>query len=422
MVSPRRVVVTGVGLAAGTGMGVEALLGAAREGRSALRALDGRLALVGPRRGARLDLPSKDFGRWFDTKVLRLATMTRQTTLGCLAAGDALQRAGLPPDGQVHPRRGAYLGSSIVPPDFAKQAKAARILSHRPPGEDRGFVLDDARLAEAMKMASAFDFLRALPNMPSSHLSIQAGYQGPACTYLGSDASGLQAIAFAARAIEDGLADVMLGGGAFFPFQEVHLLWQGQRGLWAERDGEVLPYGLGRSGALPGEGAAMFVLEAEDHAVERGARILGEVVGHGQRFATPGEAAEPEVMAGALKAAFPEGAPTWVVPTGLGHHALDVLEAKAYALAFGDALSTSAARTVTEWIGYCGPASGPLQLALGLLAASTDLPPASRVADGACDPLASACAREGRTTGDRTVLASSSSLDGVHAAVALAVR
>jgi len=85
------------------------------------------------------------------------------------------------------------------------------------------------------------------------------------------------------------MASAMIAGGAFCPFQEVHLAWQDERGLWAgTADGDpadsVKPYGQGRSGTLPGEAGALFLFEERDHALERGATILAEVCGFAQRF------------------------------------------------------------------------------------------------------------------------------------------
>lgn len=421
-----RVVVTGVGLASAFGVGREALRSGLEQGTSCLLDLDERLARVPPGAGAVLDLPRKEFRNYFDTRVLRLSTMTRQTTLGCIAAGDLLVDAGCPPNGTEYADKGAYLGSFIVPPDFAKQVKAVRILAHRPDGEDTGYVLDDARLDEAMKMASAFDFLRALPNMPSAHLSIQAGYQGPACTYLGSDSSGLQAMGMAVGAIQSGLATAMIAGGAFFPFQEVHLAWQQARGLWADAGPvaeRVRPYAPGRTGTLPGEGAALVYFEEREAALARGATILAEVVGFGQRFITPGSGDDLDVCVDALRAALPEGSPDWIGALGLGHPELDALEAQAYQRAFGDDLAQSGLVSLVPQVGYCGPAAGPLNLVAALVAASGEASPkrSEVVADDDCSALAQAMGRSGRTGAGSLVLGSSFSLDGVHAALALRV-
>ena len=419
----RRVVVTGIGVTSAFGVGRTSLVAGLESGEPRLTPPPGLLAEVPPGLGGQLDLPRKQYRNYFDPRVLRMSTMTRQTTLGCGACGDLLRDAGCPAEPAEHPDKGAYLGSFIVPPAFKKQFVAMKLLSHRPDGEEAGWVLDDTKLDQAMKKASAFDFLRALPNMPSSHLSIQLGYQGPACTYLGSDSSGMQAIAMAVGAILTGSADAMVAGGAFDPFQEVHLSWQQQRGLWSG-DQRVLPFGEGRTGTLPGEGSALLYLEELEHAKARGATILAEVLGYGQRFVTPGADDEVEVRADALRAALPEGSPDWIGPLGLGHPHLDLLEAQAYARAFGDPLEQAGVVTATAQVGFTGPATGPINLAGALLSALGECSPRRGIdgwIDGDCQPLGGGLERNGRTGDGAVVVGSSFSLDGVHCAVALRV-
>ncbi|MCO4769274.1 MAG: beta-ketoacyl synthase [Deltaproteobacteria bacterium] len=426
MSAPRRVVITGLGVTSPFGVGPAALADGLSAGRDGFAPLEGRLGALPPGVGAKLDLPRKEFKLWFDTRVLRLSTMTRQTQLGCIAAGDLLKSLDMVPDGSKHLDRGAFLGSFIVPPDFAKQVRAIRILSHRPEGEETGFVLDDGRLAEAMKFASAFDFLRALPNMPSSHLSIQTGYQGPACTYLGSDASGMQAIGMAVQVIRSGQATAMIAGAAFSPFQEVHLAWQHKRGLWNTDEGaggdRVRPYST-QAGSLPGEGGAVFYLEEREMAEARGATILAEITGYGQRMIIPDAAGQADVRAEALRAALPDGTPDWVAPSGLGRPDMDRLDDEAHRLAFG-AQSAPAVVAVTPHIGFSGPATGPLGLAAALLTGRGDATPARITvdADPGCATLAGGLARAGRTGAGATAVASSFTVDGVHAAIGVRIE
>jgi nodulation protein E len=421
----RRVVVTALGVTSAFGVGWQSLAEGLTSGRTTFAALEGLLGQVPPGRGALLDLPRKEYKIWFDPRTLRPSTMTRQTTLGCVACGALLQDAGQVPDGTLRADRGAYLGSFIVPPPFKKQFQSVRLLTHRPEGQATGYVLDDAKLAIAMKKASAFDFLRALPNRPSSHLSIQAGFQGPGCTYLGSDASGMQAMVMAVGAIQSGIADGMIAGGAFCPFQEVHLAWQGQRGMWSQ-DGTVRPFAVGRTGTLPGEGAALMYFEEVESAKARGAPILAEVIGFGQRIGLPGGAEEVDVRVDTLRAAFGAGTPDWIGIDGLGQGDLDRLEAQAWVEAFGaDGLGTVAAVSTVPQIGFAGPATGPLNLVAALLAARGDTTP-SRTShdagsDAACSVLAEAMGRTGRTGAGTVVLGSTFSFDGVHAAIALKV-
>jgi len=423
-----RVVVTGLGVASPLGVGRQSFIEGLNSGRSAIEALEGRLSLVAPGAGALVDVPRKEFRNYFDTRLLRLSTMTRQTTLGCIACGTLLEDAGCPPNGKSYPDRGAYLGSFIVPPDFARQAKAAFVMSHRPEDQPRGFVIDDTRLGEAMKMASAFDFLRALPNMPSAHLSIQAGYQGPACTYLGSDSSGLQSMGMAVGAIRMGMASVMIAGGAFCPFQEIHLAWQQERGLWAnsasDAETRIRPYGQGRSGTLPGEAGALFMFEEREHALGRGASILAEVTGFCQRFVPPGEEGDLEVRVDALESALPDGSIDWLAPSGLGHQTLDLLEAQAYEKALGSRMDAAGVVNVVPKMGFAGPAAAPLQLAAALLVArgEAEFTPSPIEADPECGALAAANERRGRVGDGSVILGSSFSIDGVHAALSMRVE
>jgi len=129
--STRSVVVTGVGLATPLGVGREALVEGLAAGGSSFGPLEGLLGKVAPGRGAVLDLPRKRFKEWINTRILRLSTMTRQTTLGCIAASDAASSAGLPvdmvsrnPDDlEKHLDRGCFLGSFIVPPPSRSRSR-----------------------------------------------------------------------------------------------------------------------------------------------------------------------------------------------------------------------------------------------------------------------------------------------------------
>lgn len=104
-----------------------------------------------------------------------------------------------------------------------------------------------------------------LPNMISAHVAMQVSATGPCSTVMSSDAAGVQAIGEAVDWIRCGEADAVLAGGAdcaLYPF--VLAAWT-QAGLHR----------------IPGEGAAVWLLEDRDHALARGAPILAEVLAHG---------------------------------------------------------------------------------------------------------------------------------------------
>ncbi len=286
------VVVTGLGVVIPGGVGLAAFLEFLKGGDRAIHALPpSRAAGLPPGFGG--VVPRESLRGRFDGKLLRTSTMADATLLGVCAAHEALADAGLRYEDGPFPEAGVYIGSSICPPSFDKQARTALGLGER--GEAPGsWWMDDGRLGQALKSQSAFDFLKALPNMVASHLSIQGNLQGPVGTFLGSDASGLQAVGEAWHAIRNGDAEVMLCGAAFSPFQEIHLAWLKHRGLLSSWEGppeeSPLPYGHRGRGMVPAEGAVVLVLEKESRACRRGARSYGRLTGYATRFALPGEA------------------------------------------------------------------------------------------------------------------------------------
>ena len=105
----------------------------------------------------------------------------------------------------------------------------------------------------------------------TAHVAIQVEARGPNSTVMTDWAAGLQAIGEGADWIRAGEADAVLAGGA-----DTGLLphaWAGfeQRGL----------FDVARGGAfVPGEGAAVLLLEEAESARRRGAPVLGEIVAH----------------------------------------------------------------------------------------------------------------------------------------------
>jgi len=98
-------------------------------------------------------------------------------------------------------------------------------------------------------------------------------------------ASGAEAIAVGARMIEDGRADVVIAGGTESPIHQLTMAgFAAMRALSTRNDdpqGASRPYDVDRDGFVMGEGAGALVLESEEHARARGARIYAYVVGAG---------------------------------------------------------------------------------------------------------------------------------------------
>src|SRR5215211_5488435 len=125
--------------------------------------------------------------------------------------------------------------------------------------------------------------LKYLPNMAACHISIAHDARGPNNSIVEGGVSSLLAISEAAAVIERGHADAMLAGGSgsiaefsCLPFRGWdHLTkWRGETAA-ASR-----PFDAGRSGIVAGDGAGVMLLEAREHAEQRGATILARVAGY----------------------------------------------------------------------------------------------------------------------------------------------
>lgn len=131
----------------------------------------------------------------------------------------------------------------------------------------------------------ATNFLMRKPDVAVSLMATSLDCGGPMLSLTSACAAGSQAIGEAFRIIRNGSADVMVAGGGdsqlnfvgFVGFVLIKALSSKYREPWqASR-----PFDRKRNGFVMSEGAGIVVLEDHDHALARGARIIGEVLGYG---------------------------------------------------------------------------------------------------------------------------------------------
>jgi 3-oxoacyl-[acyl-carrier-protein] synthase II len=175
-------------------------------------------------------------------------------------------------------------------------------------------------------------------------LGERLGIDGPTSTIAAACASGNYAIAQARRWIELGLVDVCLAGGveAISPmcranFNNLRAL--SRRTIDVQRASR--PFDKDRDGFVTGEGAAMFVLEAADHARRRGARAYAEVAGFGassDAFHMIIPSSNPAPAASAISSAL--------VDAGVEPQEVDYINAHATSTPVGDPGETRALHAV----------------------------------------------------------------------------
>lgn len=123
-------------------------------------------------------------------------------------------------------------------------------------------------------------------NAANAHISIQLGLGGVSMSHTVACASSAIAIGEAFQRIRSGEAELLVTGGSDAPqAYGVARAWEALRVMATgdERTSSTAcrPFSADRSGLVLGEGGAALVLEEWDHAVARGARIHGEIIGYG---------------------------------------------------------------------------------------------------------------------------------------------
>jgi 3-oxoacyl-[acyl-carrier-protein] synthase II len=120
------------------------------------------------------------------------------------------------------------------------------------------------------------------PNMAACQVSITNGIQGPVMGSVAACAAGTQAFVDALRMLQLGEADAIVTGGTEAGIDPVAVAAFGNMGALSKRNDKPKhasrPFDRDRDGFVFGEGAAVMILETEEHARRRDARIYGELI------------------------------------------------------------------------------------------------------------------------------------------------
>ncbi len=208
--------------------------------------------------------------------------------------------------------------------------------------------------------ASPLDFANSVINAAAGQAAIWFGLTGVNATISSAEASGLQAIAYAADLVASGQVDAVLAGGAEELAPESFLAYARAGRIGAERP---IPFDAARDGFAPAEGAAFVVLESERSARARGARIYGFVLGHG--VASGDGSVERAVRVALDDAHVSAEALSFVMSGASGSRAGDAAEAHGLARVLGDGATLPIA-AIKSLLGEALGASGGLQVAATL--------------------------------------------------------
>ena len=269
----RRIVVTGMGMVSPLGCDVETAWRHLLQGRSGLVGLDEALTDGIPARvGGVVEALAPEHPWGFDVALAAdpkdQKKMDRFSLFALAAAREALAQADWHPDtDDARERTATIVGSGVG--GFGTIVDAVRTTDGRGP-----------------RRLSPFTVPGFLANMAAGHISIRHGFRGPLGAPVTACAASAQAIGDAARLIRSGEADVAVCGGAEACIDRVSLgAFAAARAMstgFNDRPTQASrPFDLARDGFVMGEGAGMLVIEELEHALQRGATPLAELIGYG---------------------------------------------------------------------------------------------------------------------------------------------
>lgn len=361
-----RVVITGMGAVSPAGIGVAALWDAAMAGRCCIGGItrfdttDYALHVAG-------EIPGFEPTEHGITKK-EARRFERFVQYAIVASDEAMAQSGLDMEQEDATRIGCVFGSGIGGIEEFQ----------------RGC---DTILERGPKRLNPLFIPTMVSNMAAGNLSIRYGLRGECLCIVTACATGASCIGEAYRAIRHGYIDAALAGGTEESISPVCIAGFGNLGALSHADDAALaslPFDARRSGFVPGEGAGALVLESLEHAVARGASIIGELSGYGatgDAYHMTAPASDGEGAVRAMRIALEEGGFT---PADVGHlnaHGTatpmnDRAEAAAlYGLA-GDAAANIPVTSTKGSIGHTLGAAGALEgIVCALSVANSCVPP-----------------------------------------------
>ncbi len=310
MATKKRICVTGIGVVSPIGIGKEEFLLSLKSGKSGIdeiKEFDTHFS-GSKRAGVIRSFHPKDF-----IPASKIRRLDRASQFAIAASKLALADAKFTVARENSSRIGVVLGSGFCGLSSSEEFHRGQVL--------KGF-LD----------LNPMVFPNTVPNAPSSYVSIELGIEGVNSTLVQSFCTAEAAIFFACDQIRKGRADLILTGGVdelseflFRGFSELHLL------ATDGGDGErSRPYDKMRNGLVLGEGAGLLVIESEEYAKSRGARIYGYILGYslvGKSLKGDGSEDLNRSIEMALKGRE-EASIDYLSGAGNSSKALDALEAK----------------------------------------------------------------------------------------------
>jgi 3-oxoacyl-[acyl-carrier-protein] synthase II len=379
MIKKKKVVVTGLGTFTSLGHDVDTFFDNLLEGRCGI----GPVTRFDPELSAvkiSSEVHDFDVSKFWDPKDAK--RYDRYTHLAMAAAKTALADGGLTKDEITSERFGVLIGSGVGGLEAVETS--CRILFEKGPRRISPFLLPSI-----------------IGNTAGSMVAIELGAKGPNFGVVSACATGTHALGEALKYLQLGEADVMLAGGT-----EAAITALGFAGFASMRamcttgndspQTASRPFDADRSGFVMGEGAGVLLLETEEHALARGARIYCELAGYAANcdaFHITAPHPEGEGMANCLSSAMANAGvqPSdvqYINAHGTSTPLNDKFETMAYKRVFGEHALKLKVSSTKGAIGHLVGAAGGVEAAIVCKVLETSsIPPTInyRTSDPDCD-------------------------------------
>ncbi|HTQ31745.1 MAG TPA: beta-ketoacyl-ACP synthase II [Opitutaceae bacterium] len=372
----RRVVVTGLGVVACNGVGVDAFWRANREGRSGIALID---AFDTAEFASKIGGQVRGFTPAEYMPEATAKRVDRFVHFGLACAEMALRSSDLDLAAEDPDRIGVIVGSGLGGLLFHEEQIVAAI--------DRGEMrVNPAAVA------------RISPNAVASQIGIRYGFRGPNLVISTACASGAHAIGEAFRKIQHGEAEVCFTGGVEAPLTPFNFAAYCALRVLSKNNahpaGASRPFDRARDGFVMGEGGAVLVLEERERALSRNAPILAEVAGYASNSGAH-HMVMPElegtdaarVMAAALKDAGLSRV-DYINAHATSTKANDAAETKAIKAVFGPEAAGIPVSSTKSMIGHTLGAAGAIEAVVCVKAIESQfIPPTINLdqPDDGCD-------------------------------------
>jgi 3-oxoacyl-[acyl-carrier-protein] synthase II len=367
----RRVVVTGLGVVSAVGNSVPQFWDSLKRGRDGMRPIT--LFDTSPLRthngGEVIDLPIDDH---FSSREKR--RLSRCDQFGLIAAEEAWENSGLNPKEVDRERFGVILG-----------AGSGGILS-----VERYF----KGLYRGGKRRPSPLLLISFSLAPTTdYIAERFDLHGPRTTAATVCSSSSAAIAFGYESILAGWADVMFSGGSD---SLCEVSYTGFNSLRLVDPESCKPFDKRRQGLSLGEGAGILILEEMNHALSRGAAILGEILGYGicadaYHLTAPephGEGIARAIAMALRNAAVDPSRVDYINAHGTGTISNDTAETNGIKKVFARKAQSIPISSIKSMVGHCLGSAGAIEAVSTLLTIKEGtIPPTInyRVPDPSCD-------------------------------------